>query len=132
MQDIKVDPIRVRKTASDIRNCAGELRSRLSVFEDIEEEIRCSWKSRYTGSYIAILERTEKKVRAAINSLENVSGNLTQIASSVEKAERELQRVMNSSGSGGGFSGGGGDGGGGGSSGGRGGFSGGGGGGGGW
>lgn len=105
MQEIKVDPKRVRQTASDIRNSARQLRNELSTIDRIEDMIESAWKSRYTRSYLNILENTLGHLKSAANSLDSVSGNLDSIAGTVERAEAELQRIM--SGHGGGVSGGG-------------------------
>ncbi len=116
MQEINVDVQEVRRAANELRNSMSLIREKFGVFQDIENEIEASWKSRYTRQYINCLEETEGQVRKTVVSIENVASNLEQIAYSVEKAEREIQDLMSR---GAGAAGGGSAGGGGGSFGGR-------------
>ena len=104
MQNINIDPAQVRRAAANLRMNASQLKNNISLFNDIEDEIENSWKSRYTRSYTDILEKTERKIRNTISSLETIADNLIRIASDVERTEKELQDIMaKGTASGGGF-----------------------------
>lgn len=102
MNEIKVDPKEVRKAAAKIRSCVSQIKEKSRTFNDIEEEIENSWKSRYTRQYLNCLESTENDVARSLRSLETTAGNLDRIAAAVEKAEAEIGQAMSGGGSGGG------------------------------
>lgn len=102
MTEINIDPQEVRQAAKKIRNCVSQIREKSHTFNDIEEEIENSWKSRYTRQYLNCLENTESSVARSLRALETTAGNLDRIATSVERAEAEIQKAMSGGGSGGG------------------------------
>lgn len=100
MADINIDPYEVRKAAADLRNCASQLRDKTRTFNDIEDEIEVSWKSRYTMQYLNCLENTENNVVRTVNSIDTIADNLIKIAEAVEAAEADIQNSFNRNGGG--------------------------------
>lgn len=104
MADINIDPYEVRKAADELKKCASQLRDKTRTFNDIEDEIESSWKSRYTRQYLDCLENTEGNVMRTVNSLDVIAANLIKIAEAVENAEADIQNSFSSGGGGGGGS----------------------------
>lgn len=102
MTKIKVDAEAVRRAAVQIRSSVSQIKEKNRTFNDIEDEIENSWKSRYTMQYIACLENTENQVKKCLRSLEETAAKLENIAGAVERAEAEIQQAMSGGGSGGG------------------------------
>lgn len=92
MAKIKFNYHEVRMAAANLRSCAAQLKEKNRTFDNIEEEIESSWKSRCTRQYLNCLENTENGIERSIRSLETIASNLERIAMTVEKAEADIQK----------------------------------------
>ncbi len=101
MFDINIDPYRVRKAAAELRDCTSQLREKTRTFNDIEDEIEASWKSRYTRTYLNCLEDTEGNVMRTVDNIDLIADNLDKIAQAVENAEADIQSKLSGGGGGG-------------------------------
>lgn len=98
MTDINIDTAAVIQAASELKNCASQLREKKNALNNIEEEIETAWKSKYTRQYLDCLEETENDVEKTIRYIETIAAELMRIAQAAETTEAELQRIVSGSG----------------------------------